>query len=265
VTGPGTETRGFFAPGPQPAAGRPRIVAHRGFSAVAPENTLAALRAALRSRADGVEFDVQCSRDGHLVLLHDDTLDRTTDGTGPAGARELRELRALDAGSWFSPDFRGEAIPTLGEALDLLAPAGCVIFCELKGPAPPEVVDEACGMVRRRGLQGVTRMISLDWKALERVRHHHPGIAVGVVVEHSRDLEEGLRLAAARRGDLLDPDYRLLLARPDVAQAARERGVAMAAWTVNDLESAAAAWGLGVGDLTTDQVDRLLDWSLEQG
>ncbi|MCL5269801.1 MAG: hypothetical protein M1457_04435 [bacterium] len=94
------------------------VIAHRGASAQAPENTLAAFRLAHEMGADWFELDCQFSRDGHLVVMHDGQLDRTTNGRGPVAARTLAELRRLDAGGWFDPRFAGEPVPTLGEALD---------------------------------------------------------------------------------------------------------------------------------------------------
>ncbi|MEE8523355.1 MAG: glycerophosphodiester phosphodiesterase family protein, partial [Thermoanaerobaculia bacterium] len=101
-------------------AERPRVIAHRGFSGVAPENTLVAIRKAIDVGADMAEIDVLLSRDRHVVVIHDDTLDRTTDGKGPVEDLSLEELRRLDAGSWFSAEFAGERMPTLAEVLDLV-------------------------------------------------------------------------------------------------------------------------------------------------
>ena len=107
-----------------PGKNRPLIFAHRGACKVAPENTLPAFEAAVRLGADGVELDVQYSSDGGLVVFHNPTLDATTNGTGHVTAHTLDELRSLDAGSWFGPEFAGTRIPTLDEALDLLARQG---------------------------------------------------------------------------------------------------------------------------------------------
>jgi glycerophosphoryl diester phosphodiesterase len=95
-----------------------RIVAHRGASADRPECTLSAIRRAIEVGAHVVEIDVRTSKDGVLFLLHDSTLDRTTDGTGPANERTMAELKELDAGGWFNEAHRSERIPTLGEALE---------------------------------------------------------------------------------------------------------------------------------------------------
>ena len=97
------------------------LYAHRGASAQAPENTLAAFRQAVESGADGVELDVHLSADGVPVVIHDTTLERTTDGVGPVGHYAAAELVALDAGRWFAPEFAGEPVPTLRQVLELLA------------------------------------------------------------------------------------------------------------------------------------------------
>jgi glycerophosphoryl diester phosphodiesterase len=99
----------------------PRIIAHRGASAVAPENTLAAFRAAAAAGARWVEFDASLTRDGRPVVFHDDRLERTSDGAGLLAETTFEVLKHLDAGSWFAPAFAGEMIPTLEEALETLA------------------------------------------------------------------------------------------------------------------------------------------------
>src|SRR3990172_9877913 len=95
----------------------PVVIAHRGASGSCPENTLAAFRRAAALGADMIELDVQLTRDGEVVVIHDWTLDRTTSGTGPVRACSLAELRRLDAGAWFDAAFAGERVPTLGEVL----------------------------------------------------------------------------------------------------------------------------------------------------
>jgi len=102
------------------AADPPLVVAHRGLLLHAPENTLANFRACLELRL-GFEFDVEQTKDGHLVCIHDDTVDRTTNGTGRVADLTLEELRRLDAGNWFDPRFAGEKVPTVDEVLNLVA------------------------------------------------------------------------------------------------------------------------------------------------
>jgi glycerophosphoryl diester phosphodiesterase len=96
---------------------RSAIIAHRGASAFAPENTIAAFQKAIELRADGIEFDVKLSKDKHIIIMHDATLQRTTDGIGRVNKFSLEELRRLDAGSSYKPEFQGELIPTLEEVL----------------------------------------------------------------------------------------------------------------------------------------------------
>lgn len=99
---------------------RPLVVAHRGLLKHAPENTLANFRACLELRL-GFEFDVERTKDGQLICMHDDTLDRTTNGTGKVADKTLAQIRQLDAGSWFDPQFTGEKVPTIDEVLALVA------------------------------------------------------------------------------------------------------------------------------------------------
>src|SRR5262245_59418730 len=109
------------------------VIAHRGSSAVAPENTLAAVDLAIRAKAHRVEFDVQLTKDGVPVVLHDETLERTTNGKGRVRDRTYKEISKLDAGSWFHADFRGERLPTLDMVLEL---------CRGKIPVNVEIKSE---------------------------------------------------------------------------------------------------------------------------
>ena len=117
----------------QALAEGPYVVAHRGLLRHAPENTLANFRACLELRI-GFEVDVQRSKDGHLVCVHDDTVDRTTNGTGKVADLTLTDLKALDAGSWFDPAFRGERVPTLAEVFETLSrnPHRVLVAMDLK-------------------------------------------------------------------------------------------------------------------------------------
>ena len=108
------------------------VVAHRGASGHAPENTLAAFRRAVELGARFIETDLQLSRDARFVAIHDDTLDRTTTGRGAVKDFTLPELRELDAGSWFAPKFAGERIPTLKEVLEFARKADVALFLEVK-------------------------------------------------------------------------------------------------------------------------------------
>jgi glycerophosphoryl diester phosphodiesterase len=133
-----TTTREFGAP-----PGAVDVVAHRGASAYAPENTLAAFQKAAEMGADWFELDCHLSKDGEVVIIHDDTLHRTTDGTG--GVRELtwESLQRLDAGSWFDPSFAGERLPSLDQSLELAQRAGIGVYIEIKS------IDDDAGLLEQ--------------------------------------------------------------------------------------------------------------------
>ena len=111
-----------------------KLFAHRGVSGEAPENTLAALKAAAESGAHGIELDVQLTKDAQIVVIHDETIDRTTNGTGYVKDMTWEQLRTYDAGSWFHPSFKGESIPSLEEVLDVVTAhhESMIINIELK-------------------------------------------------------------------------------------------------------------------------------------
>jgi glycerophosphoryl diester phosphodiesterase len=133
---------------------RPVIFAHRGASAHAPENTLSSFRLALDQGADAVELDAKLTTDGQVVVFHDHTLERTTDGTGRLSRKTFTDLRSLDAGSFFSDQFRGEKIPSLGEVFDSIGKK-MFINVELTNYATPrdQLVEKVCALVREHGLE----------------------------------------------------------------------------------------------------------------
>ena len=132
----------------------PAIEAHRGNSAEAPENTLAAFGSAIRLGAPWIELDIHPSKDGVLVVIHDGTVNRTTGGRGEVGALTLEELRRLDAGSWFAPAFAGQRIPTLEEVFELAAPAGTRLNIEIKrAPGGLDVAPAVAALLRRYGAE----------------------------------------------------------------------------------------------------------------
>ncbi len=133
---------------------RPAIFAHRGASAHAPENTLAAFELALQQGADGIELDVKLTADGHVVVFHDARLERTTDGAGRLAGKTLAELRSLDAGRFFSEKFRGEKIPLLEEVFEVIGKRA-LLNIELTNYTTPhdDLVARVCELVRRHALQ----------------------------------------------------------------------------------------------------------------
>jgi glycerophosphoryl diester phosphodiesterase len=232
------------------------LIAHRGLSARAPENTLAALRLAVMERADALEWDVQASADGVPILLHDDTLDRTTNGSGRADALSLAELRSLDAGSWFDRSYAGQPIPSLAEALAFAAGRRGRIYPELKAGMGASVVGRVVDEIDAAGWSRGATVISLDWEALAEVRRRG-SLRLGFIVERAEDFDRAVALAREDGNAIVDPDRRVLLEEPERAARATAQGVPLATWTVNDAAEASALLAMGVGGLTTDDVAAL--------
>lgn len=131
-----------------PVDSRTAACAHRGDCKVAPENTLPAIVSAVQKGAAMIEFDVQKTKDGHLVIMHDTTVDRTTNGKGRVSDLTFAEIRALDAGSWFSPEFAGTQVPTLEEVLDVIPPG---ILCNVHLKNTPGLAEDAARLIRDKG------------------------------------------------------------------------------------------------------------------
>lgn len=236
------------------------IIAHRGFSELAPENTVAALELALQAGADAVEFDLHVASDGTPMLLHDDTVDRTTDGSGAVATLGLEALRDLDAGSWFDRDFAGEPVPPLTEALESLGDRVDRIYAEVKGWRRTDDLAYMVDVVRDAGLSERTVFISMDWSALDVIRAHEPEAVIGYIVEDASRADEAHARAVGDPRALLDFDCRVLLAEASLARRADEAGVPLATWTVNTVDDAQRLLAMGVPRITTNRVATLVSW-----
>jgi glycerophosphoryl diester phosphodiesterase len=159
---------------------RPVIFAHRGSSAHAPENTLAAFRLAVEQNATVVELDAKLSADGQVVVIHDDTVDRTTDGTGGVGSMTLSELKRLDAGIKFSPEFKTERIPTLAEVFEAVGDQ-IVVNVEMKNVTSPidDLPDKVVSLIQAYGLEKKVILSSFNPIALIRARYRLPEVPMG--------------------------------------------------------------------------------------
>jgi glycerophosphoryl diester phosphodiesterase len=232
---------------------QPLILAHRGASRIAPENTLTAFRLALEQGADGLELDVRLSRDGVPVVFHDAELSRTTDGQGRISEKTLAELRALDAGRWFDPCFAGEQIPTLEEVLKAFGDQ-TLYNIELKtfGVRDDGLVRAVLACIRRQGLAHRTLLSSFNPLALRRAWRLAPEIPRGLLV----DLDLPLPLRRAWLAFLVPHQARHLQFRmieERTVSWCRRRGLAVMAWTVNDPQEAERLIRLRVDGLITDE------------
>ncbi|WP_274363414.1 glycerophosphodiester phosphodiesterase [Paenibacillus thermotolerans] len=207
------------------------IVAHRGWSGKAPENTMAAFRLALSdSKIAGIELDVQLTKDGVPVVIHDYTVDRCTNGKGMVKDYTLQELRKLDAGSWFGKQYAGEQVPTLHEALAAMK-GKVFVNIELKSPGGmyPGLEEEAIRIVRGLGMDQDVYFTSFDHEVIREASRLAPDIRTGLLFSGRPILlKEQFRAAGAA---VLSIAYPFLT--PGLVEEARENGIGIMAWTVD--------------------------------
>lgn len=210
-------------------------VAHRGWSGAAPENTVAAIGKALDHPGIAmIEIDVHLSKDSVPVVIHDDTLERTTNGTGRVGDYTYAELRQLDAGSWFAPEFAYARIPSLEEVL-VVCRGKKRLNLELKQAADHYrgLEEEVVKLLRRHDMQEQVVVTSFDHLSVKRVKHLAPDLTVGPIL-HGLPVLLGEQLAELEAGIMA-------LAYPymttDLARDLAERGVEVIAWTMDDRET----------------------------
>lgn len=221
---------------------QPLCWAHRGFSAKCPENTLAAFQAALDAGAEGIELDVTLTRDGRLVVIHDETLDRTTDGSGPVSAQTLDELRVLDAGAWFAPEFSGQRLPLFSEVLDLVG-GKMLVNIEIKPeaarvPAAVPVERQVLDLIRGRGLMDSVVVSSFDYMILIRLRGLDEDLRLGLLVTGEEENVDFRALVQAI--DAFSFHIRAAELIPDVVDLLHEDGVRVFCWTEMDDDEAQA-------------------------
>ncbi len=236
------------------------VIAHRGYSARAPENTLAAMELALEVGADALEFDIRTARDGTPFLFHDASLSRTTNATGAIQDWSPERLAQLDAGSWFDPRFENEPIPSLRHTLERVGPRVGRVYAEVKGYRKPSDLDRMVEIVIDAEMLERTVFISMDWGALARIRSVSRTAHIGYIVERAARTNEGMARAGGDPHALLDFDARVLLADPYVAERARAASIELATWTVNRMDEAARLVAMGVPRITTNEVRTLVDW-----
>lgn len=233
----------------------PKLVGHRGALEVAPENTLASFQRALDDGVDVVEMDIRLSVDGHVVVMHDGTVDRTTNGTGVVSEMSLAELKHLDAGAWFDARYVGERIPTLAEVL-AWARGKVGLLLELKyypyDGFDPALVPATLDLIERAGVADQVAFISYQPKALAQVRAVAPNFLVGHLTFRDRRLNRMLwmvrRVPQLRYHELTGDLVRGTLLRP--LMFAQNYGLNMLtpniAVTTSELVAAAHASGMPV-------------------
>jgi glycerophosphoryl diester phosphodiesterase len=249
----------------------PVTFAHRGASCKAPENTLEAFRAAIEAGAAGLELDVHMTRDGRIVVVHDVTVDRTTDGSGAVREMTLEEIRGLDAGYRFSPDggssypyrHRNLRVPTLEEIFHEFP--GAAVNVEIK-EAGPGIERAVLSVIEEAGAEGRTLVASSKHEVIERfrqvARREIPTAA------SRREIRTFYLLSRLRLEGLLRPAYDALqipvsyrgirLVTPRFVEAAHDRGVRVDVWTINDPSEMRFLLDLGVDAVMTDRPETLV-------
>ncbi|WKA59119.1 glycerophosphodiester phosphodiesterase [Planococcus shenhongbingii] len=235
-------------------------VAHRGASGHAPENTMGAFQKGFEMKADYIEIDVQMTKDGELVVIHDTTVDRTTNGTGKVGDLTFEEIRQLDAGSWFSEDYAGEKVPTFEEVLDAFR--GKVgILIELKAPELyPGMEEKVADALIERNMDvsnnGKVIIQSFNHESMKKSKELLPNLSHGVLAGASwaNVTEEQLSQFAAY-ADYFNPNMNIVT--DELVSDVHEAGMKIYPYTSRSQEQALRLFDLNVDGIITDYTEHV--------
>lgn len=241
------------------APGEPAfIAAHRGDSARAPENTLPAFASAFRSDLEFVEADVQLTADGHPVIIHDETVDRTTNGSGAVEALTLDQIRALDAGSWYDAAFAGTTVPTLDEFLDALDGSSKKALLELKGHWTADDIEGILIGIYARGVQNRVVFASFNLTTVAYLAEAAPAFPRVII---KRDLpSDPVALTEFYGAIAILTTPNSLENDPDVVDRMHEAGLGVLVYTLNSTSRWEEAREFGVDGIITDKPTKLGGW-----
>ncbi|MCK9900136.1 hypothetical protein MXD63_08610 [Frankia sp. Cpl3] len=230
------------------------VVAHRGDSAAYPENTMPALQSAFAKGADYVEVDIDWSADGVPFLMHDDTVDRTTDGTGSNHSLTIAQIRQLDAGSWKGAQFAGTPVPTLEELLAWMKDSGAKLLLEYKGTWSEEYTRTTRDLIERYGVRDQVIAQSFSTTTVDRLHEVYPELPTMILGDFPAD---PVAFTRAHHAIGLNPD-----AWPSAAalHAMRAAGLRTFVWTENSATAWAGLTALGVDGIITDLPGELVAW-----
>jgi len=241
---------------------RPWVVAHRGYSGLYPENTASAFEAAIRASADMIELDVCMSKDRIPIVIHDQTLERTTDSHGPVSEFTLSELKKLDAGSWFSPEFKGESIPTLEEVLSQIK-GKISVNIEIKPEsyepfAPADAIEkQICRMIEKFGMNDSVLISSFEHSFFPRIKlwysknNNLTSLRIAPLQEKDFSEKNVLKLCETTEAYSFHPDEKFL--NYSLIKILKENSFRTVAYTINDEKriEQLAEWGV-TGIITDD-------------
>ncbi|MBI4546361.1 MAG: hypothetical protein HY707_00150 [Ignavibacteriae bacterium] len=233
---------------------RPLIVAHRGASATTPENTLAAFHQAILDGADAIEFDVRLTKDDEVVVIHDRTLHRTTDGSGFVNEKTLSELKSLTAGAWFGKQFASETIPTLDEVFEEVR--GRVgINIEMKAHKDEQrqlmLVDRCCQIIKRHRAENIVLLSSFHKRLIKKAKQLNCNIAAGLLFHRFQLLGRSPVRTAHRMG----VEFIILggtSLRKSIVRKSHEQEIQIGEYTINTSPRVHRALRFGVDAIFTD-------------
>ncbi len=235
-----------------------KIIAHRGFSAIAPENTLAAIKAAVKAGSEFCEFDVYASKDSHIILMHDKTLKRTTNGKGKTTSATLAYLQSLDAGSWKSKKYAGEKIPTLAQTLAYLKTTVTVPVIEIKQAG---IAAKVARDIHKAKLNNKVVVISFVANELKTIHNLDPSIKTAFLYGEKlkgKTWDQAQFLTnLARRANTRTLNLKHNLLTPPLIRELKSRGYNIWTYTVNDQPTMQKLMRLGITHITTDRPDLL--------
>lgn len=232
---------------------RPWIIAHRGASGHAPENTLAAFERAVQVGATFIETDLHLTRDARFVAIHDATLERTTSGRGMVHDFSLAELKELDAGRWFDREFMDEHIPTLEQVLEFSRKQDIVFYLELKYNSAWGMHHALVAALRSADAAARTVVISFDPATIRAVHQLDPSLMIGLLIE--KDAGDFVAVGAQTGARQICAEASIIT--PEFVAKAHRSDLHVIAWTVNSVEKMRAMIGAGVDGIMTDFPDRL--------
>ncbi len=235
----------------------PLVLGHRGASADAPENTLAAFRLAMEQGADGIELDVHLTADGRLCVIHDHSLARTTNGAGLVGEKSASELASLSAGGWFSPVYANEKVPELLEVLEQL-PNDTVVNVEIKnGPVFYPGIGKAAAELLRPWNQKLKLLVSsFDHEVLHEVHQHAPELPLGLLYEAK--LYDPLAYVKSLPYPVRSLHLWHQLVTEETVNIAHEAGMMVLVYTVDRQEDVERMIACGVDGIITNKPGKLL-------
>jgi glycerophosphoryl diester phosphodiesterase len=219
---------------PHAAMNLPFVAAHRGYSIAAPENTMPAFEAAYSAGADAIEYDMQTTRDSHVVIMHDKTVNRTTNSKGKVTDLTLAQIEKLDAGSRFSPRFRGTKVPTLAEVLDFVKRhPPLIMFSEIKHYRTAADIRLMIEPILMKGLEQRTVVTAFSPSDLHRVRQMSPHIGIGYLCPSKRSTLNAYQLAQNDPNTWVMVAATVLIENPEFIQQATKHHIRLVAWTVD--------------------------------